>query len=80
MSLIPGEPPLVHAPLRGDPRLVPWLTRSDLPYLEEFEFGPSINMAATELAGAALRPALARASATRLGSALHSILNFISCR
>src|SRR3954447_22224374 len=59
MSFIPGEPPLVHAPSRGDPRLVPWLTHADVPYLSEFEFGPSINLVASDLAGAVRRRTVA---------------------
>jgi hypothetical protein len=60
MSLIPGESPLVYAPARGTPRLVPWLTRADVGYLAEFEFGPLINMAAADLADSVLRSTLAR--------------------
>jgi hypothetical protein len=79
MSLIPGEPPLTHAPSRGDPRLVPWLTRADLGYLNDFEFGPSINMAASDLAGAVLRPTLARRirDTLGLGLALHPQLHLL---
>jgi hypothetical protein len=79
MSLIPGEPPLVHAPSRGDPRLVPWLTRADIGYLNQFEFGPSINMAAADLADAVLRPTLARRIRDRLGLglALHPQLHLL---
>jgi len=79
MSLIPGEPPLVHAPSRGDPRLVPWLTRADVGYLNEFDFGPMINMAATDLAGAVLRPTLARRirDTLGLGLALHPQLHLL---
>ncbi|SRR6266511_1734279 len=79
MSLILGEPPLVHAPSRGNPRLVPWLTRADVGYLNDFEFGPSINMAATDLAGAVLRPTLARRirNALGLGLALHPQLHLL---
>jgi hypothetical protein len=78
MSLIPGEPPLVHAPSRGDPRLVPWLTRADVGYLTEFDFGPSINMAATDLADAVLRPTLAlRIRDLGLGLALYPPLHLL---
>jgi hypothetical protein len=79
MSLIPGEPPLVHAPSRGDPRLVPWLTGADLGFLNDFEFGPSINMAATDLAGAVLRPTLPRRVRDTLGRglALHPQLHLL---
>src|SRR5438876_737205 len=79
MSLIPGEPPLVHAPSYGDPRLVPWLTRADVGYLNDFEFGPSINMAATDLSGAVLRPTLARRirDTLGLGLALHPQLHLL---
>lgn len=70
MSLIPGEPPLVHAPSRGDQRLVPWLTRADLPLLARFEFGPSISLAATALADAVLRPGLAHRVRDMLGRGL----------
>lgn len=79
MSLIPGEPPLIHAPSRGDPRLVPWLTRADLGYLNDFEFGPSINMAASDLAGAVIRPTLARRirDTFGLGLALHPQLHLL---
>jgi hypothetical protein len=79
MSLIPGEPPLVHAPSRAEPRLVPWLTRADIGYLTAFEFGPTINMAATDLAGAVLRPTLARRirDTLGLGLALHPQLHLL---
>src|SRR4051812_27528291 len=79
MSLIPGEPPLVHAPTRGDPSLVPWLTRADVGYLKEFEFGAWIKMAATDLAGAVLRPTLARRirDTLGLGLALHPQLHLL---
>lgn len=79
MSLIPGEPPLVHAPSRGNPRLVPWLTRADVGYLNDFEFGPSINMAATDLAGAVIRPNLGQRirDALGLGLALHPQLHLL---
>ena len=79
MSLIPGEPPLIHAPARGDPRVVPWLTRADVGYLDEFDFGPMINMAATDLAGAVLRPLLARRirDTLGLGLALHPQLHLL---
>ena len=79
MSLIPGEPPLVHAPSRGDPRLVPWLTRADLAFLNRFELGPSINLAATGLADAVLRPTLARRVRDNLGRglALHPQLDLL---
>jgi hypothetical protein len=79
MSLIPGEPPLVHAPSREDPRLVPWLTRADLGFLDGFEFGPSINLIATDLAGAVQRPALARRIRDTLGRglALHPQLHLL---
>jgi hypothetical protein len=79
MSLIPGEPPLVHAPSHGDPRLVPWLTRADLSYLTDFDFGPSINVAATDLAGAVLRPTVARRirDTLGLGLALHPQLHLL---
>lgn len=79
MSLIPGEPPLIHAPSRGDPRLVPWLTRVDVGYLNEFEFGPSINLVATDLAGAVRGPPLARRvrDTLGLGLALHPQLHLL---
>jgi hypothetical protein len=79
MSLIPGEPPLVQAPYRGDPRLVPWLTRADLGFLNDFEFGPSINLAATDLAAAVLRPTLPRRirDTLGLGLALHPQLHLL---
>ena len=79
MSLIPGEPPLVYAPSRGNPRLVPWLTRADAGYLAEFEFGPMINMAAADLADTVLRPTLARRvrDAHGLGLALHPQLHLL---
>jgi hypothetical protein len=78
MSLIPGEPPLVHAPSRGDPRLVPWLTRADVGYLNLFEFGPMINMAATDLADAVRRCTLAqRIRDLGLGLALHPQLHLL---
>jgi hypothetical protein len=79
MSLIPGEPPLVHAPSRGDPRLVPWVTRADLGFLNDFELGPSINLLATDLAGAILRPTLARRIRDMLGRglALHPQLSLL---
>jgi hypothetical protein len=70
MSLIPGEPPLVHAPSRGDPQLVPWVTRADLGFLDDFELGPSISLLATDLAGAVLRPTLARRVRDTLGRGL----------
>jgi hypothetical protein len=70
MSLIPGEPPLVHAPSRGDPQLVPWLTRADIGFLKDFEFGPSISLVASDLAGAVLRPTLARRIRDDLGRGL----------
>jgi hypothetical protein len=78
-SLIFGDPPLVHAPARGDPRLVPWLTRADLGYLDDFGFGPSINMVATDLAGAILRPSLSRRVRDTLGRglALHPQLHLL---
>jgi hypothetical protein len=70
VSLIPGESPLIHAPSRGDPRLVPWLTRADLPFLARFEFGPSISLIGTGLADAVLRPTLARRVRDTLGRGL----------
>jgi hypothetical protein len=70
MSLIPGEPPLVHAPSRGDPQLVPWVTRSDLGFLSDFELGPSISLLATALADAVLRPTLPRRIRDGLGLGL----------
>jgi hypothetical protein len=79
MSLIPGEPPLVHAPSRGSPQLVPWLTRADLGFLNEFEFGPSISLVAADLADAVLRPTLARRLRDQLGRglALHPQLSLL---
>ncbi len=70
MSLIPGEPPLVHAPSRGDPQLVPWVTRADLGFLNDFELGPSISLLATALADAVLRPTLPRRIRDGLGLGL----------
>jgi hypothetical protein len=79
MSLIPGEPPLVHAPARGDPRLVPWLTRPDLDVFRDFEFGPSISMFASDLPNAVLRPMLAShvRNTLGLGLALHPSLHLL---
>jgi hypothetical protein len=79
MSLIPGEPPLVHAPTVEGPRLVPWFTRADLDYLRQFEFGPSINMAACDLATASLRPELAQRirDTHALGLAMHPQLHLL---
>jgi hypothetical protein len=79
MSLIPGEPPLVHAPTFEGPRFVPWFTRADLDYLSQFEFGPSINMAACDLATASLRPELAHRirDSHALGLALHPQLHLL---
>jgi hypothetical protein len=70
MSLIPGEPPLVHAPSRRHPQLVPWVTRADLGFLGDFELGPSISLLATGLADAVLRPTLARRIRDTLGRGL----------
>jgi hypothetical protein len=79
VTLILGEPPLVHAPSRGDPRLVPWFTRADLPFLDRVELGPSINLVATGLADAVLRPTLARRVRDNLGRglALHPQLDLL---
>jgi hypothetical protein len=79
MSLILGQPPPIQAPSRGNPRLVPWLTRADLGYLGQFEFGPMINMAASDLADAVMRPTLSRRirDTHGLGLALHPQLHLL---
>lgn len=49
MSLIPGEPPLVHAPSGARRQLVPWLNLVDLDLLAAAEFGLETSLAASAL-------------------------------
>jgi hypothetical protein len=79
MSLFPPERPLAQAPSRGDPRLLPWLTRADLGLLKNFELGSSVTVAASDLAGAVLRPMLAQRvrHVFACGLALHPQLHLL---
>jgi len=82
VSLIPGEPLLVYAPSSEDPRLVPWLTHADVGYLDQFDFGPLVNMVASDLAGTIKRRTLAQRIRNQcgLGLALYPQLYLLQLR
>lgn len=70
MSLIPGEPAPVLAPALNRRALVPWLTRSDLPFLDEYDLSPSMGLVAADLPDSLLNPALAYRVRNTLGLGL----------